>query len=191
MQKWPIYAVLAVLMGLLLASGCNEPVVTTTPDSVSLQGVKSFPAPLVGRWKDKDSGWEIVFAPDGTISEAVISPLGWVRIEPGRTNEIPMREGGTGVFEPGTWFVDYFADERRLNVEISFEKIHLEIGETVLAGSSRDIIEGTVSEDFKVWMAEWFNIPQYSIISADGQQQPLPVDPEDTRRRLTFEKVDE
>ncbi len=156
---------------------------------VTIQGSEQFPAFLVGTWKADKGGWEIVFEPDGTISSAVIS-LGNVRMKPGQTTTIPMKLGGKGVFEPGTWTVQYLHKQRELIVEIVIENFHTELNNEIVRGNTRDFFIGPVSNDGKLWWVERYTFPEYIVDTETYHNYKLPFDPnENPWESLIFEKT--
>ncbi len=169
--------------------GCQEQSASgNLGENVKLTGTDEFPAALIGRWRDDVRKWEIEIAEDGSITEAVVAPMGWVKLGPDRRNVVEMREGGEGVFVAGPWYVDYDATQMTLTVEIQLESFNVEVGDTRLVGQSRDIFQGVVSPDFSTWRADWFNIPVMKIVAND-QEHDLPVDPEEMAIGLEFHKV--
>ncbi len=103
---------------------------------VIIAGDGQFPSCLAGTWK-ADYGWQITFEDDGDISSSVIA-LGAVRITPGETSVVPMKLGGEGVYEPGTWIVQYDPEDRSLNVEVVIKAFRAELGDDILEGTTID-----------------------------------------------------
>lgn len=185
-----IMSIFSVVPGLFLG-GCREQAgsdASMVGENVTLTGTDTFPPELAGRWRDDLRKWEIVLAEDGSVTEAVVAPMGWPTLYPDQRNVIDMREGGEGAFAAGPWYVDYDAREMTLTVEIVLESFDVEVGNTRLVGSSRDIFQGSVTPDHSTWKADWFNIPVMKVV-ADGREHPLPVDPEDMAIGLEFHKV--
>ena len=90
--------VLFYALFLLALTGCQRPALydmTLGSVEVFIEGGGEFPQFLVGRWKADKQGWEIVFEPDGTISEARIA-MGRTRIVPGQITTLETYGGGTG-----------------------------------------------------------------------------------------------
>ena len=163
---------LMVLVGcivfLLGFAGCQKSAKTTPPvDGVEVvvEDGSEFPEFLAGTWEADKGGWEITFEPDGRLSSAVIT-MGRVKVEPGKKTVIPMKKGGTGVYEPGEWLAQYSPANRELVVKIVIERYRLEMGDDVLSGNLKDIFAGKVSEDGRYWLAEWFSYPEY-IVNTD------------------------
>jgi len=179
-----------LLVVVLTLAGCQNLSQNRANVEVLIDGDESFPAVMAGRWKDKSQGWEFVFEPDGSISSAVIYPLGKITVIPGQTTVVPMKKGGKGVYEPGKWFVQYSPKTRELAVEVVMKHFREEMGGGVLEGDIRDVFVGEVSEDYKYWRAEWISYPKY-VVSTPNEPEPqeLPVDPNDTITELLFEQV--
>jgi hypothetical protein len=158
---------------------------------VTIDGDGKFPDFLVGRWKADRGGWEIHFEPDGTISSAVVS-IGRVTMKPGQTTTVPMQLGGQGIFEPGRWTVQYSHAQRELIVEIVIDRFHVELGDNVLRGKTRDFFVGLVSQDGQLWPVERISFPEYIADTKQNPNRKLPFDPNDNAREsLLFQKVRE
>jgi hypothetical protein len=158
---------------------------------VNVDGDGKFPDFLVGRWKADRGGWEFVFEPDGTISSAVVS-IGRVTMKPGQTTTVPMQLGGKGVFEPGPWTVQYSHAQRELIVEIVIDHFHVELGDSVLRGRTRDFFVGSVSEDGQLWPAQRISFPEYIADTKKNPNHRLPFDPNDSaREHLLFQRIQE
>ena len=127
---------------------------------VIVDGDGEFPEFLVGTWKADKGGWEFIFEPDGTISSAVIG-LGKVRMKPGQIAEVPMQIGGKAVFEPGLWTVQYSVASGELSVEVVIDNFHMEERQQLLGGKATNMFVGPVSENDKIWQAEWFDFSDY------------------------------
>ena len=113
-------------------------------------------------------------------------------MKPGEVTTVPMKEGGKGVFEPGTWVVHYAPTSRELTVQVSLESFRIEIGDGVLEGKGTDLFVGTVSEDGQSWEADWTSFPQYTARTPENPSVDLTVDPEEgVTETLVFEKVAE
>ena len=170
-------------------SGCRSDAIIKNGVEVSVDGDGRFPAFLVGTWKADHGGWEIVFAPDGKITSAVIS-LGRVKLTPGRVTTVPMEMGGKGTFTPGPWSVQYLQEQRQLIVEIAVEKFRVELDKNIVKGRTRDFFIGEVSQDGENWWAQRFSYPEYTVDTAKFPNYKLPVDPnENPKETLLFEKV--
>ena len=184
-QLLVLFGCCVILSGLAGCQNANRGV------EVIIEGGGEFPEFLVGRWKADKHGWEFVFEPDGAISSAVIS-LGRVRIRPGEITTVPMKMGGKGVFEPGEWMVYYAPAGRELTVKISLKNFYMELGEDVLEGKSTDIFAGPISQDGKVWLADWTSFPDYTAHTAKYPNFKMSGDPnQGVTDSLIFEKVEE
>lgn len=184
---------LLVLLGcaVLLFSGCQNYGRSKSGVEVIIEGGGQFPQFLVGKWKADDYGWQFVFEPNGTIVSAVIS-MGEVEIIPGRTATFPTISGGKAVFKPGLWTVQYDPQFRELMVEIVMDYIHFEMGKGLLEGKRRDLLIGKVSQDGKIWRADWFSFPDYMAYAS--QTKRLTTTPEESLAgaiTLTFKKLQE
>ncbi len=184
---------LAVLLvcssSVFLLSGCQNSAGDNSGVEVIIDGDGQFPDFLVGRWKADDGAWEFVFEPDGTISSAVVS-LGRARLRPGHVTTVPMQLGGKGVFEPGLWTVQYFQERRELIVEIAIDNFHVELGDSVLRGRTRDFFIGSVSKDGRLWSAERLSFPEYVADTKKHPNYKLTVDPNDNPPKgILFQKV--
>ncbi len=186
MKQLVVLAGFAVLLSAL--AGCQN---ANRGVEVIIEGDGEFPEFLVGGWKADKDGWEFVFEPDGAISSAVIS-LGRVRMKPGQVTPVPTKLGGKGVFEPGKWMVHYAPADRELTVKISLKNFYMELGEAVLEGKSTDVFTGPISQDGKVWQADWTSFPDYTAHTAEYPNFNL-SDGTDSgiTKSLVFEKVEE
>jgi hypothetical protein len=182
-----------LVFGLFILSfnGCHNSAGSKRGVEVIIDGDGQFPDFLVGKWKAEAGVWEIVFEPDGAISSAVVS-IGRVRLKPGQVTTVPMQLGGKGVFEPGLWTVQYSQEQRQLIVEIAIERFHVELGDSVLKGRTRDFFIGSVSGDGQSWWADRFSYPEYIADTKKYHDYKLPFDPnENPRESLLFQKVPE
>jgi hypothetical protein len=181
MKRFVILAFFAII--LIGLNGCKS---KGSGVNVIITGRGKFPSALAGRWKDNLKGWEFVFEPDGTISSAVIDS-GFMPVEPAKgIAKRPMRIG-EAVFELGEWTVQYNPKTRDLAVEVVVDFFHVDIGNTWLEGHRSDWFAGPVSQDYKIWRAEWISFPTF--IAYTPEPHELPVDPNNTIMELLFEKV--
>lgn len=158
---------------------------------VIIEGGGEFPESLAGVWKADKKGWEFVFEPDGTISSAVIT-MGRIRMKPGEVTTVPMKMGGKGVYEPGEWIVYYAPVGRELMVQISLKNFYVELGENSLEGKSTDIFNGPISQDGKLWQANWTSYFDYVAHTTEYPDFPMSEDPNiGISQILIFEKVPE
>ncbi len=180
--------ILAYSFSVFLLNGCQNNAVNNNVE-VIVDGDGQFPAFLVGRWKADHGGWEIIFEPDGKISSAVVS-LGRVTLVPGTVTTAPMELGGKGIFKPGLWTVQYLQDQRELIVEIVIDSFHIELGENIIKGNTRDFFIGNVSKDGTLWWADRLSYPEYTVDTKKFQNYNLPVDPnENPKESLLFNKI--
>ncbi len=172
---------------LLELIGCQSPAGNQSGVEVIIEGGGEFPEFLAGRWRGNRGAWEFVFEPDGSISSAVIGP-GEVRIVPGRSKTVAMKMGGKGIYEPGLWTVQYSPSGRELTVEVVMDHVHLEMGPDLLEGKRTDVFAGEVSEDGRIWRAEWFSFPDY--IAYTPEPKRLAYEPEESFvGTIIFEKL--
>jgi len=158
------------------AAGCHEP-------SRVRPIAKPLPSDIAGVWKAQDSPWKIVLSADGTVSSAII-PMAQAEIKPNQTTKFEMRDGSHSTFKAGDCVVQYTPATRELFVSIEVKKIHIVFEDNVIDGSSTDRFVGPVSEDGKVWSAEWITVSDYG--------PRFPQDPNDVfAEPLIFEKVKE
>ena len=173
----------------LLSGSCQNPVAGKSGVEVIIDGDGQFPQFLVGTWRADKRGLEITFEPDGKISSAVIS-LGRVRMEPGQATTTQMVLGGKGIFEPGKWTVQYSQARRELGVDITVKHFRVELGDSIVQGSTRDFFIGTVSPDGQLWWAERYKFPEYVVDTEKNPNFKLPFDPdENSGESLVFQKV--
>jgi len=159
---------------LFYAAGCHEP-------SRGRPIAKPLPADIAGVWKGQGSPWKIVLSADGTVSSAIV-PMGEVQIKPNQTTRVEMKDGAYSVFKAGDCVVHYTPATRELFVSIEIKKMHIAFADNVIDGSSTDRFVGPVSEDGKVWSAEWITVFDYG--------PRFPQDPNDAfAETLIFEKV--
>ena len=175
-----------VVMAMLFFTGCWNSGV-----DVIINGKDGFPPLMAGVWKSEKYGWEIAFEPDGKISYAVIA-IGRIRVEPGRDSIIPLKKKGRGVVSPGPWTVQVLSESKELFVEIVIKNYCLQKGDEIVEGNTKDIFIGPLSEDGRVWEAEWFSFPTYIVTTSTREKVELPVDEVDyTKGRIIFTKADE
>ncbi|OHB80187.1 MAG: hypothetical protein A2Z25_02420 [Planctomycetes bacterium RBG_16_55_9] len=187
MRRFAVLLLCFLLVCLL--GGCQSRVQKEPAVEVTIDGDGVFPDFLVGRWKADRGGWEFVFEPGGTISSAVVS-VGRVTMKPGQTTTVPMQMGGKGVFEPGRWAVQYSHAQRELIVEIVIKHFHVELGDNVLRGRTRDFFVGSVSNDGQLWPTERISFPEYIADTKKYPNRKLVFDPNDNAREsLLFQKV--
>ncbi len=119
-----------------------------------------FPDYMVGRWVADEDGWQFIIDPNGRITYARIS-MGRVWLKPGKTTDVPMKEGGQGLFQPGTWHLHFDKESRVLTIGITLKNLAINVPDNRLKGSSRDTFVGVVAEDNRTWEATWTSFPKY------------------------------
>jgi len=180
-------------LSFLTFAGC-EGQSSPKPVAADAAGGGQFPAYLVGTWKATSYLWEFTFEPNGTISSIVYN-LGGVDITAGqtRTAETVSEEGGgSAIFQPGPWKVQYSPETRELTVWIVMDHIHFEMGKGLLEGTRTDMFTGKVSEDGKTWQADWFSYPDF-IAHTSSEDRPMVATTEEQSFLETteFRKVEE
>jgi hypothetical protein len=161
------------LLILLPAAGCPGP----------SKQVQVLPPGVAGTWKAQDSPWKIALNPDGTVSSAVIH-MGEVEVRPNQTTKVEMKDGSYSTYKAGDCVVEYTPATRELFVSVEMEEIHIVFLDNVIGGNSIDRFIGPVSEDGKVWTADWITVFDYG--------PRFPQDANDTfAGQLIFEKIEQ
>ena len=95
-----------------------------------------------------------------------------------------MLDGKFSTFKTGDCVVDYTPATRELFVSVEMEKMHIVYMDNVIDGNSIDRFVGPVSEDGKVWTADWINVFDYG--------PRFPQDPNDIfAEPLIFDKIED
>ena len=84
----------------------------------------------------------------------------------------------------------YSPDTRELLVKVVIEHFYQDIGNSALEGNTTDILVGPVSDDGKIWRAEWFSFGKYIAYVPEPSEFYNANEPE-FRASLIFEKVKE
>ena len=186
-----LLAVVILLSGL---SGCQNAGSKNTDVKVVIEGEGQFPEFLAGAWKSEQNGWKFVFEPNGTMS-SIVHNFGLVEMKPGQIKTVPMLQKGKSIYEPGPWTVVYTPTSRQLMVKIVLKRVYAKLGGGVIEGSFVDVINGQISKDGKVWIADWDSFPDirahtdkypnFSLAVADPNYDPN----EGISKTLFFEKV--
>jgi hypothetical protein len=156
---------------------------------VDIEGGGEFPQFLVGTWQDKgQSGWQITFNRDGTISSAIIN-LGFTEMRPGRVTKFATKGGGKGVFKPGKWEVYYAPDVNNLTVRIVLKSFYENLGKNAIEGNNCDILSGPVSEVSGEWSADWYSVGRWVALIPEPREIHDYRSPE-YEGTLVLEKVD-
>jgi hypothetical protein len=151
---------------------------------VIVVGGGEFPRSFAGTWRPDNAGWEFVFEPDGNISSAVIDN-GLLRVNPNeRVTTIPLIDDGVGTYELGKWVVQYTPMNRELSVEVVVDHFHLDMKTYGMMGHITELFVGPVSEDSKVWKAQWFTFP--TVITLMPEPYELPFDPNSNPKETFF-----
>lgn len=163
-------------------SGCHkksESVKSVTKVSAN----KSLPPEVAGTWQaieGSDSPWRFVITPDGQISEATV--MWYEVVRPNQTTEFSMPDCPS-YLTGGDFAVEYQPAGRELSVSIELKDIHICLQGGVIDGNSLDTFVGKVSEDGKLWQADWLTLYDYG--------PDLPQGPNDVQMpSLIFEKVE-
>ncbi len=174
----------------LLVGGCHRPLNDQArPVDVMVEGDKTFPGDIAGRWKADTDGWELVLAPDGRIVSVVIS-LGRVQVIPGQTTTMPTKTGGEGIFTPGRWTVHYAPSSGELTVRIVMDHVRVEMGGNIIEGSSTDVFAGPIDPAKGIWPTQWTTFTRYMGHAPGKPPFDLSTDPTyGETRPLTFRKV--
>lgn len=143
---------------------------------VDLVGTDKFPAFIAkGVWRNRKTGWEFAFNKDGSL-KWIQYDMGKVIIKPLETVEVPMKMDKTSTYKAGEWTISYDATTQELAVIINIDSYHLEIGDSVVDGHSKDIFVGEISED-GTWNAYWTSY-KHSVAKIPGQKpREIPNDP--------------
>ena len=127
---------------------------------------------------------------------SIVHNFGLIEMKPGRVIKVPMRKGGKGIFEPGPWTVVYTPASRELMVKIVLKRVYAEFGGGFIEGSVVDVINGQISKDGKVWIADWDSFPDITAHTAKypnfslNAYDPNGYDPnEGISKTLIFDKV--
>lgn len=160
--------------------GCQN---TSSSVEVTVDDDRQFPQFLAGTWKAEDSPWKIVLSPDGTVASAII-PMAQVEVKPNQTTTVKMKDGSFSTFKAGDCLVEYTPETRELFVSVEIDEFHITYLDNVIDGNSFDRFIGPVSEDGKVWMADWINVFDYG--------PRFPQDPNDIYAQpLIFNKLED
>lgn len=128
-----------------------------------------------GQYKDK---WGFKFEPDGSILRIIYAAEGPVYLAEGESYGDAKSEDAYYFSTMGPCEARYRPETRMLKVKIVMDHmIKLSIGE--LEGRIEDYFEGPVSEDGKIWKADWLNYgwlkdaapPTFDVIEA----HPIPL----------------
>ena len=163
-------------LSMLMSGGCHRSLDKPVAVDVTVEGNKTFPIAIAGRWRADEDGWEFVFAPDGRILSTVIS-LGRVRVIPGQTTTVPTKTGGQGVFTPGLWAVHYSPDSSQLTVKIAMDPVRVETAGNVIEGSSTDLFVGPVDPARGTWQTLWTTFTKYTGRTPEKPSFDLSTDP--------------
>ena len=146
---------LAGLFTLLVFIGCQ-------PFGKNLSGNKSTPLPpdITGTWQADDAPWRITLNPDGTIASAII-PMCEVEVRPNHTTKVEMLDGKFSTFNAGDFIVEYTPDTRQLYVSVEIKHLRVIFQDNRIEGNTLDRFIGTVSEDGKLWIVDWFRFFDY------------------------------
>ena len=115
---------------------------------------------LSGTWRAESSPWEIVITEEGGILSAIMA-LGEASVKPNAKTAIEMQDGSFSTFQGGDFTLAYNPQNRELSIEIKIKKIDVRYQEDRIEGNSEYIFTGVVSEDFKAWEPEFFEIFDY------------------------------
>jgi len=174
-------------------TACNEPEKNNRPEKnveVVIEGLGPGPEFLAGIWTADRGGWKFVFEKDGSIG-GIIHTMGRAALRPGQITKVPLKKGGKGYYEPGTWRIVYDSDLSELTVEIELKSFKAQIGKNIVEGNSTDIFVGPISIDGRQWDAQWYSYPEYYVTIGEYDHHKLPMDPnENPKGVLIFSKQD-
>lgn len=178
MKQLVVLAGFAVLLSGIL--GCQD---ANRITDKAVDANEQFPAFLAGTWKAEGRPWKITLNPDGTVASAVI-PMAKVEVKPNQTTKVEMKDGSFSTFKAGDCIVEYMPGTKELFVSVEMEHIHITYQDNVIDGNSIDRFVGPVSEDGKVWTADWISIFDYG--------PRFPQDPNDIfAEPLIFKKLED
>jgi hypothetical protein len=185
-MRWNIFwAACIILAGL---TGCQKSV-STGKSWYHKEFVKGpLPDFVAGVWKEGRPDvnlpanicvggrgcWDFTLEPDGSISQMRHNLV---------TVPINVKEGGVledfkqGVFTInvlGPCGASYETASRKLKVKVVIDYFRMEVPGDALEGSTDDVIVGTISDDGKVWNAEWWS---YGQIEGADKMDPNEVEP--------------
>ena len=119
-----VWVLLTCVFFLSAIAGCQQhPRYSMSPGTleVFIEGDGEFPEFLVGKWKGDRGGWEFVFEPDGTISEAIIA-MGRTKIIPGEKTILSTAAGGTaGIIKGSVTFANGLVEGGDYEVRLFFD----------------------------------------------------------------------
>jgi hypothetical protein len=191
-----LFGLVGCITILMAIAGCQQPAVNRSSlrpaanksgVEVTIDGGGKFPSFLVGRWKDKESGWEFVFEPDGKISFVRMNIQKDLR--PGQITTAEIA-GGVATLEPGPWTVHYSPDSRELTVIITLKNAYFEIGDELTESDGIDVFTGPVWPNGDIWQADWTTFPHDIIRTPDRPYVEFDMDDSNgLTTPLTFEKI--
>jgi len=149
------------------------------PDFFGDQSEKcAFPESMVGVWEVKTGQYKdklgIKFEPDGSILRIIYAAEGPVYLAEDESYGEAKNEDAYYFLTMGPCEARYTPETRMLKVKIVMEHmLKLSIGE--LEGRVEDYFWGAVSEDGKIWKADWLNYgwlkdaapPSFDLIEAE------------------------
>lgn len=196
MKSLNLVVILIILLSVSFLAGCQETKQTASkqePMQVILVDTDTFPEEMVGIWSNEEHGWVLKFEKDGSIKK-IRHTIGRANLVAGERFTFPLIDGGTGVIDPGPWYMQYNAKGRGVVVEITLKSFKYELGGNTISGSSRDIFAGTLPEKGDTtWAVEWISYPDYVASTADASysdyELPFYEGTED-RGEIVFTKVD-
>jgi hypothetical protein len=175
MGRFWIIGTVCVVLG---AGGCQprrQRLEIPDKSELVLIGTSSFPENLAGRWLDDRMRWDIVIEKDGQISE-VIHNMGRVTVKLGQVTNVPLRDGGEAIMQPGQWVLQYDGDSREMAISLDIDKVRFQMGSQIVEGFCRDFLYGEVSEDYSTWVAHWNTFPKYYVTAGEYDHYELPMD---------------
>ncbi len=182
------------LIVLLACLGCGQTSEHTNREQTLCE--QALPPFLAGIWQADRGNWRFEIETNGTISNAIVF-LNKTMMSPDKITTYPTKFGGTGIFEPGPWTLEYDPEGRMLEVQIVIKHFYQDMGDHAMEGDMTDLFRGPVSEDGQSWQAEWHTSGKSVIVKNKNtdtakERKTLNDFPEPVYRGdLVFRKIEE
>jgi hypothetical protein len=198
-MKRVIFLVYSGFSLFLILAGCQDTGKTAKEIDLVFQDRNDFARALAGAWQAEDSPWEIAFAPDGTLSSAVI-PLGKVRIRPNKATKVKGYRGEPGIFQAGSCPVYLEPQSRQISIQIPMERVYAQFASSSLDGTCQYFIEGEMAKNSPTLFATVYTLLKLNVYSNEpnattGRLEKLgmldndPNNLEDESKQLIFTKI--
>ncbi|MFA6187534.1 MAG: hypothetical protein WC770_10055 [Phycisphaerae bacterium] len=183
-----VCCLLTTVYCLFFISGCHESAQKTVKTAV--ESDSNFPQIMVGVWEldvndNTGSKWAFKIEPDGSIPKLIHPIAGQINVKEGGYDIEGPDPGTYAAFIMGQCTSSYDAATGIFTVHIILDSFTMKLPQGELSGTSDDYFKGKVSEDGKVWKADWFS---YSSLEGGS-----PLDVNDINANpeiLTFRKVE-